>query len=285
MTETPLPIPLSTPLLRAFTLVEVAVLMAAGFALLVLPDLAHDQWPWAPAPFNTAFLGAIYSASLVPVSAMLSGRRAPLRVVLPMLAVFTAIVLVVSLFYLEQFQLDRWSNWVWFPLYVLLPFNAAYHMWLHRNLTPADRNPTPPAWRRYLLGVALAMGGYGLGLLIAPEPLTAFWPWAIDAFHGRMYSAVLIAGAVGAFTMWRAATRTELAAVGLTHASFGLLSVVGLLIVDATERRVGWSRPGTWLWVGALATGCVGGVLMAWGGRQRTHPKRHTPPSSGVQGG
>ena len=242
--------------------------MAAGFALLILPDLAHDQWPWTPAPFNTAFLGAIYTASLVPVVAMLVGRQAPLRVVLPMVAAFTAIVLVVSLFYLEKFQLNRLSNWIWFPLYVLLPINSAYHVWLYRNLTPSGHGPTSPSWRGYLLGVALAMGAYGLGLLIAPETLTAFWPWAIDAFHGRMYSAVLIAGAVGALTMSRRTTAREFATVGLTHAAFGLLSVVGLLLVDATQKRVGWSLAGTWLWVGVLVMGGVGGLLMAGiGGR------------------
>jgi len=145
MTETPTLHPRLTPLLRSFTLVELAVLIAAGFALLILPDLARDQWPWTPAPFNTAFLGAIYTTSLVPVAAMLVGSRAPLRVVLPMLAVFTAIVLIVSLFYLEQFQLDRWSNWVWFPLYVLLPINASYHIWLYRRMSPVSLTPTPPA--------------------------------------------------------------------------------------------------------------------------------------------
>lgn len=278
MTETPQPSLSLTPLLRTFTLVEVLVLIAAGFALLVLPDLAHDQWPWTPAPFNTAFLGAIYTASIVPISAMLVGRRPPLRVVMPMLAVFTAIVLVVSLFYLEHFQLDRWSNWVWFPLYVLLPINGAYHIWLYRNQTPAGRIPTPPVWRGYLLGVAVALGAYGLGLLIGPEPLTAFWPWAIDAFHGRMYSAVLIAGAVGAFAMSRVVTRSELATVGLTHATFGLLSVAGLLIVDTAQGRVEWSRTGTWLWVGTMLTGLVGGMLMAWrGGGGQTRRKRHSP--------
>ncbi len=268
MTKAPVAYSRLTPLLRFFTLVEVAVLVAAGFALLILPDLARDQWPWTPAPFNTAFLGAIYTASLVPVSAMLVGGRAPLRVVLPMLAVFTAIVLIVSMFYLEQFQLDRWSNWVWFPLYVLLPINAAYHIWWYRGLTPAGQTPTPPAWRIYLWGVAVAIGVYGVGVLIAPEPLTAFWPWAIDAFHGRMYSAVLIAGAVGGLALARVATSIELTTVGLTHATFGLLSVAGLLLVDAAQGRVDWSRPGTRLWIGTLVTGCVGGILLAWRGRR-----------------
>ena len=280
MTETPLPNPRLTPLLRAFTLVEVAVLVAAGFALLILPDLARDEWPWSPAPFNTAFLGAIYTASLVPVAAMLVGRQAPLRVVLPMLATFTAIVLAVSLFYLEQFQLERWSNWVWFLLYVLLPINATYHIWLYRNLTPSGQAPTSMVWRLYLVGVALAIGAYGLGLLIAPQPLTAFWPWAIDAYHGRMYSAVLIAGAVGAFVMSRASTRNEFATVGLTHATFGFISLVGVLVVDNAERRVDWSRPGAWLWVGVLAMGCLGGLLMAWSGLRRFSQERRSESSA-----
>jgi hypothetical protein len=255
--------PRLAPLLRAVTFVEVIVLFGAGFGLFFLPDLARELWPWPPAPFNTRFLGAIYLASLVTVAMMLATSRwAPARIILPALLAFTAIVLAVSLLNLDYFDLTRWSNWIWFPLYVVLPINAAYHMWLYRRLPPADPVPTPATWRVYLLGVTIGVGLYGVGLLIAPEALAAFWPWQIDAFHGRMYSAAFITGAVLAWLISRAAAPVEFLTAALAEGVLSFFAIAGLLLVDAQVRRVDWSSPGTWLWVGAFAVMLVASIGM-----------------------
>lgn len=261
--------PRLSPLLRTFTLVEVLVLIGAGFGLFFLPDAARQIWPWTPAPFNTRFLGAIYFTSLMPVAAMLwAGRWAPARGVLPALFAFTAIVLAVSGLNLDQFDLGRWSNLVWWPLYVALPVNAAYHMWLYRRLPPAEPVPTTPIWRVYLLGVAVVLGLYGAGLLLLPATFTGFWPWPIDAFHGRMYSAAFVSGAIGAYVVSRLAAPIEFFTAGLTQAVFGLFSILGLLLVDASVHRVDWSAAGTWLWLGGFAVALAAGLGMMWRSRR-----------------
>jgi len=242
--------PRLTMLLRTLTGIEVLVLFAAGVGLFFFPDNTRPLWPWTPAPFNTAFLGAIYLASLAAVFSMFtSGRWSPARIVLPALLVFTVIVLAVSLLYLNQLDLNRWSTYlIWLPLYVILPLSAAYHIQLYRRQSPADPTPTPSAWRAYLLGVSVVVGLYGIGMIIAPATLTAFWPWKIDEFHGRMYSAVFATGAVLAFMVSRAASRAEWITMAFAQGVLAFFSIAGLLIVDASARRVDWTQAGAWLW-------------------------------------
>jgi hypothetical protein len=97
---------------------------------------------------------------------------------------------------------------------------------------------------------------------LAPALFTGFWPWRIDDFHGRVYSAAFITGAVGAFAVSRVAAPTEFLIAALTQGVFSLFSIVGLIVVDAAVHRVDWSLPGTWLWVGAFALMLIASIGM-----------------------
>ena len=97
--------PRVTTLLLAVTGVEALVLFGAGVGLVVQPAVIGSIWPWPLTPFNAAFLGAVYSASLVSAAALtVIGRWSPARIVVPMILVFTTIVLIVSLAYLGRFD-------------------------------------------------------------------------------------------------------------------------------------------------------------------------------------
>ena len=52
-------------LLRAVTWLEVAILAWAGAGLMLHPPLVTGVWPWALAPFNQRYLGALYAAALI----------------------------------------------------------------------------------------------------------------------------------------------------------------------------------------------------------------------------
>ena len=185
-------------LLRALTWVEVLVLILAGGGLFFLPTLTAEQWPWVIAPFNGRFVGAVYLGSFVSAAFMaFHGRWSPGRIVLPMIFVFTSIVLGVSLLNLDKFDFQKLQPWIWFLLYAVLPINSAYHMWLYQNRQPAESHVTPKNWSAFLLGLTLFLVLYGTALLILPTTASAFWPWPIDAFHGQMYSVVFITSAVG----------------------------------------------------------------------------------------
>jgi hypothetical protein len=134
-------------------------------------------------------------------------------------------------------------------------------------MQPLETLQLSPAWRGYLLGQGLVLGIYGLSLFVLPSAASAFWPWAIDAFHGQIYSAVFLTGAVGAWLLYRSATGPGLMMEGLTQTAFGGLSIAGLLIVDGAAHKVNWGAPGSWVWVLALAWLAVSGLAIASRGK------------------
>ncbi len=241
------------------------MLAGVSVVLFFVPSAAHGRWPWDLAPFNARFLGAVYVASFAALlSLVLVGRWAPARLVAPMIFTFTAIVLVVSLAYLDRFRWGRPATAGWFFLYVTVPASAAYYLWLVRGRAPADPWRPPPALRWALLGAAGAAGAYGVGLLLAPGTLSAFWPWPLDGFHGRLYSAIFVTIAVGIVIVARAGALIELATLSVTLLAFGGFAVAGLLVVNADVHKVDWSSGGTWAWIvifaAVVACGAAGAL-------------------------
>jgi hypothetical protein len=252
-----------TPLLRWLTVVEVFVLVGAGVGLFFFTDFTRPHWPWEIRPFNARFVGAVYLTSMVAVLMMLAGGRwAPARLVLPMLFTFTLVVLIMTLLERSKFRYGYLATWIWFVLYVVLPINAAYHLWLYRRLPPADSAPVPAGWRISLRVIGVVLALYGLLQFFAPELASAFWPWKIDAFHGRMYSAIFLTGAVGAFVVARTAAPIEYFTLGITYTVLGFFTLLGLALVDAVVRTIDWAALGTWVWVVAFSVSCVIGVVL-----------------------
>jgi hypothetical protein len=250
-------------LFRAVTTVEAFVLAIAGFYPFFFPHNALGKWAWISGPFNLRFIGAVYLTSLVAVLVVLAVPRwAPGRVALPMLVVFTNLILLLSLIYIGRFEFDRGGTWAWFLLYVAIPVSATYYWLRFRRLPPADPTPVPPAWRSYFLAAAFVLGLYGIGLLIGPRTLTDFWPWPIDAFHGRLYSAIFLTLAVAGLTVSQVAAPIELILVGLTQFTLGFFSILGLVLADVSENTVEWSALGTWVWIGGLAVLVVAGAAL-----------------------
>ncbi len=265
--------PRVSDLLLALTALEVLVLLASGGGLLAIPDDLAAIWPWELPPFNAAFFGAVYLASLLS-AAMLAytGRWSPARIVLPMILLFTAVLFVLTLVYLDRFELVNAFTWIWLALYTLIPLNAAYHLWLYRGWKPAGAAVPGGAVRVLLLLIAAVYGLYGLGLLAAPGPFSAFWPWAVDEFHARMYSVAFLTPALGALLLLRAAAWAEVFSLGLTLAGGGLFTLLGFLLVALRLGRVDWAAPGTWLWLALFAGFLASGLALLGAARRLPRP-------------
>lgn len=261
-----------TRLLRGITAVECIVLMFAGGGLFFLPAVINPLWPWAITPFNGRFLGAIYMASLTSTALLVTYQRwSPTRLVLPMILTFTSIVLIVSLLYIDRFT-NPLSTVFWFILYAALPVSCLYHLWLYRDRPPAPPEPMPPFLRTAIRVQATVLGVYGVMMLIAPTPLTAFWPWPIDEFHGRMYSVTFITPAVGGWIATRSSTHTDLWTLGLTGIVGGFFPILGTLWVNTlvpAERQINFGLAGTWLWFALFASMLISGLVIATLGRNQ----------------
>lgn len=251
--------------LRLFTLFELFFLITAGAGLFLLPDVIRPIWPWDIPPFNAAFIGVIYLASVPAIALVaLMGRWAPARLVLPMLLTFTGVGFISSLLNLGGFQFGRWATWMWFFIYSTLSLNSAIHLWIYRKQPTAQPAVTSSAWRLVLWVQAVLLIGYGLGQFFAPVVVSAFWPWKIDAFHGQLYSGAFVALGVGGLLISRQAARVEFLAQALSQLGFGVLAIVGLLLVDSSVHRVDWVALGTWAWIGGCAMIAIAGLAMLW---------------------
>lgn len=259
-----------TPLLR-YAFIIIAVVLISGASLFFIPNLMMPRWPWVLKPFNARFLGAIYSAELVVILfALKTSRWEPTRLALPQAFIFTTLVTLTSLLtFGHHFDLGKLMTWAWFIAYIGSAIVVAYYVWLYRDRKSVNPIQLSSTWRNYLLIQGIVLGLYGVGLFLAPGPFSAFWPWLPDIFHGQMYSAIFISGAVGSLILFRAAAPVELLSLGVSQAIFGLFVVVGMIIVDASVRLVDWSSFGTWSWLIAFALMFFTGIGIAWQSRSK----------------
>lgn len=249
-----------TPLPRGVTWLEVIVLFIAGGGLLVNVALVVGIWPWPLGPFNQRFLGAIYSAALVAAFWQAwAGRWAPSRAVTWMIFVFTAVVTVLSFVHIGSFDFKRAEVWVWFVLYVGVCVNAGVHLIWPRGVRRVVGTAPSAGWKQVLLAQAAVCGAIGLVHLLMPAWLGPRWPWPVDVFHAQLYSVAFLTPAVGALCLRRATTRMDWWTQGTTQLAWGPLPTVGLVLADASAKRVDWTGTATWLWLAIYAG------WLAWG--------------------
>jgi hypothetical protein len=255
--------------LRLVTAVECTVVIAGGFLLFFLPSLAMDLWPWSIPPFNSRFVGAVYLAAYLPLFLFWYVTRwIPGRLTLWMILTFTTLVMLAMFIHWDVFAWDRPSTFIIFwPLYIFLPINSTIFLLRSRKADAAEEYDGPAGFRMVLQGFALLGAVYGLGLMIAPEVLTSFWPWRVDAFHGRIYAAAFVTPAVGVWLLTiRRRFAVEYLSMGLNLAAGGFLPILGTLWTNLSvpvERQVNFSSAGTWIFfLFFFLTGVLGIVLI-----------------------
>lgn len=256
------------PSLTGLLLLEVLVLLIASLSLIILPRTGPAYWPWPLTPYNTAFLGAVYLAALVPIGLLpVVGRWVLARFVLWLQLVFSSPLLLTSLLYIDRFNLQRETVWAWFMIATALPLASLYFLWQSRRLGARRSRLQPLRWQVLLLGEGLCLGLYGLGLLLAPSLSSSFWPWSVDEFHARLYSAVFLTPALGSLLLLRSPIRSQWLTLGLMQALLGALPIWAILRVDASAQRIDWSTPQSWLWLGLFSALSLVGLGMLGHGR------------------
>ena len=262
--------PLVPSFLRLVLAVECSAVFAAAILLFFLPELAADLWPWAIPPFNSRFVGAVYWAAYLPLILFwFVPRWIPGRLTLWMILTFTAMTLLAMLIHWDAFEWDRVSTWlVFWPLYIFLPINSVIFLVRSKGEGAADDYDGPALLRIVLLIFALLAGAYGLGLFIAPEALTGFWPWEVDAFHARMYADAFVTPAVTAWILsFRRRFAAEYMSFGLNLIAGGFLPILGILWTNfqvPAARQINFNSAGPWIFfIFFLLTAVLGIILTA----------------------
>lgn len=269
--------PRVSALLIGVTWIEVVVLLLAGGGLLIAHPLVVKVWPWALAPFNLRFLGALYAAALVAALLQaLAARWAPARTVTSMIFVFTLVVTALSFVHLDRFDFARPEVWIWFGLYIGVCANAGVHLWMYRHWPLSGAQPSGRV-RWALMAQALLFGGHGLALLFWPTWAAGLWPWKLDNFHAQLYSVTFLTPAAAALSLARRSAAVDWLTQGLTQIAWGLLPILALLLVDAQVHRVDWQAAHVWGWIawfGALAA--LGAWMLAKSGAATSAAASHS---------
>jgi hypothetical protein len=135
------------------------------------------------------------------------------RLVMPMIAMWTGGLTIVSLFYLPLFDFTRTQVWVWFGAYILYPLIALGLLWTHRrenSIHPADESALPEWVKGYLRLQGSPLVILGVSLLIAPQAMKALWPWQAGKLMLQLYSIPLLTYGIGSFLSARQHTWSEI---------------------------------------------------------------------------
>jgi hypothetical protein len=225
------------------------------------PTRVDTAIPWLVPPLHARFLGALYfSAVVFTVGSILARYYAEVRIVAPVIAIWTGLLFVISLFYLGEFDYRHRPVWFWFGSYFLYPLIGLWFMWQDRSWHEMIPGPRLPLWgRRYLLAQGVIVATLALALLLTPDFMVAVWPWKITRLLAQMYAAPFLAYGLSSLVLSR--RRTWLEARVLIIAAF--VFACGVLLASLIHRGLFSSaNAATWLWFGGflLATAMLGAL-------------------------
>ena len=223
---------------------------------------ANVDWalPWIVPPLHARFLGAMYlSGATFMVCALFARRWSTIRVIVPMISIWTGTLLLVSLLYLPAFDFSRHQVWIWFAAYLVYPLVAAWIAWRkRREVEPGPGPAVPGALRRYLVVQGVIVTLLAVVLLVLPFLAVPVWPWTITPLLTQLYGAPFLAYGLGSLYAARqhasADVRVFLVGTGVFAIGVLLASVQHLALFSSANIA-------TWVWFGGFGLASL--VLVA----------------------
>ena len=173
----------------------------------VVPTEIGRAIPWSVPPLHARFIGAMYLSGAVLMLGSLRARSvSEVRVAVPMAAIWTGMLLLVSLLNLTEFDAARPVVWFWFFAYIVYPVVGAWLAWRHREERWVAHATRLPGWLVTfvaLLGVACCF--LSALLFFAPTWMTTFWPWKIPPLLAQIYSGPFCSFGIGCLLVVRLA--------------------------------------------------------------------------------
>jgi hypothetical protein len=221
-----------------------------------IPDQVDQAIPWLVPPLHARFLGAMYlSGTTFMISGILAQYYAEVKVMIRTILIWTGMLFVVSLFYLNEFDYSRTQVWIWFGAYIIYPLIALWLMWKDRTLNESLSGSSLPAWvRSYLLAQGVLVTALALVLLLAPDFMVSIWPWNITRLLAQIYSAPFLAYGISSLMISRLQTWEEIRVILVGIFMFAL----GVLLASFIHRAL--FSPGnlsTWIWFGGFLLGTI----------------------------
>ncbi len=180
-----------------------------------IPNHVDQAIPWLVPPLHARFLGAMYlSGTVFMIGGILSRYYGEVRVMVWAIPIWTGMLFIVSLFYLDEFDYSRTQVWIWFGAYLIYPLIALWLVWNNRHLRERIPGAMLPRWvRRYFAIQGLAVTILALFLLLFPERMVGVWPWTITRLLAQLYSAPFLAYGLSSLMLSRQHTWPEIRVV------------------------------------------------------------------------
>jgi hypothetical protein len=216
-----------------------------------IPAQVDTALPFLVPPLHARFLGAMYlSGATFMLLCIIAHAWAEVRVVVPMISIWTGMLGLVSLFHLEAFDWSRIQVWVWFLAYIGYPLIAAWIAWQQRaQKEHAAGPPLSTALRSYLYLQGGIVTLLALSLLVAPTVMTTLWPWKITPILAHIYSAPFLSYGLGSLYAVRQQTWLEIRIV--VYAT--LVFTLGVFIASLLHAELfDFGTLSAWLWFGGF---------------------------------
>lgn len=245
-----------------FFILIIVLVAPVSLGLLLFPNTFGPSFFWALKPFNTRFLGFLYSAEMAVVAILLYYKTwSPARFAIWSAWIFTGWATIITTLMYDQVVFTKtWRVVLWFVLYLgsfltitwLLYYTRKYKIDAYLKLSLTEKIIC--AIHILVLGIHLA------GLLISPVSFSqGYWPWPLDAFSGRFYAGVFMLALYGNYLLLTGAHAKEFFTYGVILVVFSFGVIIGLYIVDAAVHKTNWQGFNTWFWIFSSAfSGCMG---------------------------
>jgi hypothetical protein len=246
---------LVTPLHRVFfALVGLFALWVAMWGLFI-PASIGWAIPWEVPPLHARFIGAVYLSGTIMMGwALVARHLAEVQVAVIMAAIWTGMLLVVSLFHLGEFNYSQWPAWFWFGAYIAYPLMGAWLAYTYRPTPPPTTSATVPDWARALL---VAFGAVCIlvaaCLFLAPGWMASIWPWRIPVLLAHIYSGPFLSFGIGSLLLARRRYWIELRIMLASMVVFGGVVLVVSLMHAGLFAPIGIAAV-TWFGGFAIAT-------------------------------
>jgi hypothetical protein len=225
----------TTPRLRLILQVFAVLALIAGALLFIGATRTDAWWSWTiRPPLTAATLGAFYWAAFVLVlSAARSETWAEARPAVYPVAVIAVLLLVVTLYHLDRFDLDSLFGVFWVVIYALVPPLLAWAL-ADQLRSPGDDarsgSELPAALRWALIIEGLAMLVAGGVLLLSADLADDLWPWALSPLTSRAIGSFVVGIGVAALIAVRADDPVSFRGAALAYTVLGLLELLALLL-------------------------------------------------------
>ena len=210
--------------------------------------------PWPVPGLHARFIAAMYLAGLLAMLLALAAKTlAEVRIPVALAAIWTGMLLLVSMLHLEAFDFAKPQVWFWMGAYAVFPLWGAWLYFARGAGATATLRPADPV----LAAIGVVCLLLAAALLVVPAQVIAAWPWKLPPLLASIYAGPFVAYGACAFMLAREARPEARRIVLASMLAFAVLALVASFLHLPLFSFAG---PSAWFWFGLFA---ATGALLA----------------------